>query len=283
MAEQKSSLLIVEDNRDVAGMLDDFFRVQNYDVVTVNWGEDGLNSAQETPPDLVILDVQLPDVDGFEVARQLRSRRRTQDTPIIFLTQHNERSDRLRGLALAAEDYITIPFDIQELRLRVRNALRRTARSSLTNPVTGLPEGALVDERLSECLQGQAWGIVLASLQNLEGFRDLYGFIAADDVLRAVAAMLQDTLREVGGPGDFLGHLSAEEFLLITEPGYLEPLAELAKQRLTPAMIFFYKEIDRQADIESGRLLSIRISALPFRPGIESINQLKTLLRDTIQ
>ncbi len=222
----------------------------------------------------------LPDLDGFEVARQLRSRRRTQDTPIIFLTQFNERSDRLRGLELDAEDFITIPFDIQELRLRVRNALRRTTRGSLTNPVTGLPEGPLVDERLAECLQTNTWGILVVSLQHLEAFRDLYGFVAADDVLRAVVSMLQDTLHEVGGPGDFLGHLNNSDFLLITEAAYLKPLEGLIQQRLAPALGYFYREKDRNIKSGNGRLLSIHTRMVQPETRVNTLESLKALLVD---
>lgn len=144
MPDAKSKILIIEDDLDVAEMLNAYFRVQGYEVFTVNWGEDGVRSCLTVQPDLVILDIRLPDIDGYEVARRLRGDRRTSEVPIIFLTEKRDRSDRLQGLELGADDYITKPFDVQELRLRVRNALKRVSQGSLTNPVTGLPEGALV-------------------------------------------------------------------------------------------------------------------------------------------
>jgi len=145
MAEAKSKILIVEDDLDVADMLNAYFRVQGYEVFTVNWGEDGIRACQTSQPDLVILDIRLPDIDGYEVARRLRSNRRTQQIPIIFLTEKSERLDRMEGLELGADDYITKPFDVQELRLRVRNALRRASQDTLTNPVTSISDGVLVD------------------------------------------------------------------------------------------------------------------------------------------
>ncbi len=140
MAEAKPKILIVEDDPDVAEMLNAYFRVQGYEVFTVNWGEDGVRAGQSVAPDLIILDIRLPDIDGFEVARRLRSDRRTNEIPIIFLTEKRDRGDRLQGLEVGADDYITKPFDVQELRLRVRNALKRVSQGSLTNPVSGLPE-----------------------------------------------------------------------------------------------------------------------------------------------
>ncbi|MEJ5224581.1 MAG: response regulator, partial [Anaerolineales bacterium] len=85
MADPKAKILIIEDDLDVADMLGSYFRVQGYDVSTVNWGEDGVKTAQTILPNLVILDIRLPDIDGFEVARRLRTTRKTQDIPIIFL------------------------------------------------------------------------------------------------------------------------------------------------------------------------------------------------------
>src|SRR3970282_2844981 len=110
--------------------------------------EDAVRTAQDGTPDLVILDIRLPDIDGYEVCRQLRSHRRTENLPIIFLTARRDRIDKLQGLELGVVDYITKPFDIQELRLRVRNALRRAKLETLVNPVTGLPEGKLGGEQL---------------------------------------------------------------------------------------------------------------------------------------
>jgi DNA-binding response OmpR family regulator len=114
VAEPKNTLLIVEDDVYVADMLNAYFNVQGYKVLTAHWGEDGVKVCLSHLPDLVILDIRLPDIDGFEVARRLRENRRTQDIPIIFLTEKREREDRLEGLKLEAEDYITKPFDIQE-------------------------------------------------------------------------------------------------------------------------------------------------------------------------
>src|SRR5664279_5308669 len=114
----KGSILIIEDDLDVAAMLNAFFGVQGYHSWSVSYGEEGVRACQATPPDLVILDIRLPDIDGFEVARRLRTNRRTKDIPIIFLTENKERESRLKGLELQVEDYITKPFDMQELGVR---------------------------------------------------------------------------------------------------------------------------------------------------------------------
>ncbi|MDK1029134.1 MAG: response regulator [Anaerolineae bacterium] len=88
-------------------------------------------------PDIVVLDIRLPDIDGFEVAQPLRTDRRTQNIPIICLTEKRNLPDRLLGLELSADDYVTKPFDVQELRLRVRNSIRRSRQGTLNNLVNG--------------------------------------------------------------------------------------------------------------------------------------------------
>ncbi|OQX65576.1 MAG: hypothetical protein B5M51_00325 [Anaerolinea sp. 4484_236] len=276
MAVQKSKILIVEDDLDVAEMLNAYFRVQGYEVFTVNWGEDGVRACQTDHPDLVILDIRLPDIDGYEVARRLRSDRRTKEIPIIFLTEKRERADRLQGLELGADDYITKPFDVQELRLRVRNSLRRMGQGSLTNPVTGLPDGALVDERLTECLEKNRSALMMVSLENLDGFRETYGFVASDDVLRAVSLMIHNAMREVGGAGDFLGHITATDFVLVVSPGKLPALHERILNRLEQALDYFYPIRDREQAAKLPNRLAIKMTKLLSLDGqFENVAQLK--------
>lgn len=262
MAEAKPALLIVEDDLDVADMLTAYFRVQGYEVQTVNWGEDAVRACQASAPELVILDIRLPDIDGYEVARRLRTDRRTKEIPIIFLTDRRSRADRLQGLELGADDYITKPFDVQELRLRVRNALRRFTQGTLTNPVTNLPEGVLVDERLTECLTTEGWAILLIAVENLDSFRDAYGFVASDDVLRALSLMIHNAVREVGSTSDFVGQYSPIEFILVTTPATLSDLSERIVSRLDQSLDYFYPLKDRGREDMPGKRLAVRLKQL---------------------
>jgi DNA-binding response OmpR family regulator len=264
---ENESLLIVEDDVEVAEMLTAYFRAQGYEVQAVNWGEDAVQTCRTTHPNLVILDIRLPDIDGFEVARRLRSNQRTLDIPIIFLTEMRERSNRMQGLELGADDYITKPFDIQELRLRVRNSLRWSSQSPLSNPVTGLPEGQLVDERLRECLQSQDWSVLVVTIANLTEFREAYGFVASDDVLWAVGLMIHNAMRGLGGANDFIGQLGATEFLLITHPNNLLALNERIRSRLEQSLDYFYPLKDRGKPPASGERIGVRFGQLKAGEG----------------
>ena len=279
MAEAKNKILIVEDDPDVAEMLNAYFRVQGYDVFTVNWGEDGVRAGQTITPDIIILDIRLPDIDGYEVARRLRADRRTQEIPIIFLTEKRERVDRLQGLEVGADDYITKPFDVQELRLRVRNALKRVSQGSLTNPVSGLPEGPLVDERLSDVIHKSGWALLHISIIHLDSFREAYGFVASDDVLRAISIMIHNTVKESGTTDEFLGHISPTDFIVVMSPNSMSAFQERVRPRLEQSLDYFYPIKDReQASKRPDRLL-IKVNDVPSVFGrFSSVDQLKTEL-----
>jgi PleD family two-component response regulator len=213
------------------------------------------------------------------VARRLRENRRSAGIPILFLTEKRELSDKLKGLALGADDYITKPFDIQELRLRVRNALRRAAQGSLTNPITNLPEGRLVDERLQECLDTNGWALLAISLENLESFREAYGFVASDDVLRAIGLMIQNAVRNNGAVNDFLGQLENAVFLVVTTRPHLPELTGRIHQRLEQALDYFYPLRDRLNDKVIDNRLFLRTAQLySDEISFDRIEQLKVEL-----
>ena len=243
----KPRILIVEDDSDLSEMLSAYFRVQNYDVLVAAWGGEALRISREEPVSLIMLDIRLPDIDGYEICRQLRSNRQTQDTPIIFLTEKRDRVDKLQGLELGVVDYITKPFDIQELRLRVRNAINRAAQQNVSNPVTDLPEGTIVEDRLNELLTREdEWAVLLLSVGQLSAFRELYGFVAADDVLRALALMIRNAVNEFGSEDDFIGHLAAEDFVIITGPAAVQAIHDRLDARMQQSREFFYPVRDRQ-------------------------------------
>ena len=149
----KTRLLIVEDDIDIANMLKIYFSGMEFDVDVAVRGSDALERTKQVLPHLIVLDIMLPDIDGYEVCRTLRVSTRTSHIPVIFLTQKDERSDRLQGLELGADDYITKPFDIEELKLRVQGAIRRSERESLTDPRSGLPAGRLIEEQLRHIIR----------------------------------------------------------------------------------------------------------------------------------
>lgn len=241
----KYTLLIVEDDLDTSQMLRVYFEAQGYRVVPAYSGKEALDKCRSEQPDLILLDVRLPDFDGFEVGQQLQEDVRTSRLPVIFVTERRARDDRIAGLKLGAIDYITKPFDVQELRLRVRNALRRAG--SQNNPVTGLPGEKLTTDRLSLMLERDSWSSVGINIIGLDKFNEIYGFVARDDVLRAIALTLTSAVDELGSIDDFVGHPAENQFVIITIPGKATQLKEHIVERLNQAMTYFYPIHDREA------------------------------------
>jgi len=279
MSTARQKILIVEDDSDVADMLDAYFSVQGFEVLTLKWGGDGVRACQAARPDLVILDIHLPDIDGFEVARQLHADRRTANIPIIFLTERTERLQQLQWLELGGDEYMAKPFDVQELRLRVHKALQRNKQDDSTNVVTGLAEGIPVDDFLIDCLKKTDWVMLRISVENMDTFSDIYGLTASNEALRAIGQMVRNTMQESGGVGDFLGHLNASTFVLITSPEKISALREILASRLNQSLEYFYPIKDRDQYALKGNRLNARIKVLlPTDGTFTSLESLKSAL-----
>ena len=271
MSDEKSveKIFVVEDDMDLSDMLRAYFQVQGYEIAHATHGIEAVEAIREASPNVVLLDIRLPDIDGFEVCRRLRQTRRTRHLPVIFLTEKREREDKLAGLELGAVDYITKPFDIQELRLRVRNALRRSKLSTLTNPVTGLPEGSVVQDNLDYMLKEKEWGVVLAGIGGLNKFRDKFGFVSADDVSRAVTLMIANAVKESGGEDDFIGQTDTGDFIVLTARDRAEAIADRCLMRLRPAVQYFYPAMERMRldEIPASDKLNVRVASLTSNDG----------------
>jgi CheY-like chemotaxis protein len=212
-------------------MLRIYFESEGYEVAVAGRGEDALELCRHRLPSVIVLDIMMPDMDGYDVCRHLRNSLRTSHIPIIFLTQKDERSDKIRGLELGADDYVTKPFDVEELNLRVRNAMARSRYESLTNPTTGLPSGQLIEQRLRQLVPGDDWGIVYIGVKGLDQFAEAYGFVASEEVLRFTAMILTQAVDRVGTLDDFIGHVGSDEFIVVTDEARAEPLAAEVKER----------------------------------------------------
>ena len=263
-------MMVVEDDRDTAEMLTAYFEAQGYNVSAVAWGQDAVRQAQqETLPDLILLDIRLPDMDGYEVCKRLRAHRRTQHVPVIFLTERRERSDRLSGLELGAVDYITKPFDIQDLRLRVRNILRRSRYQTLIHPVTGLPYDELVEERLRVMLTQRNWALLTVSIDGLNAFADRYGFVARDDALRALALMMNNALSEsqIDSDTSFVGQLNDATFVIISDVARGNDLRDRLTARVRQAVHYFYPARERGVANEPPPALKFSVGLLTDQTG----------------
>jgi PleD family two-component response regulator len=242
----KSRLLIVEDDVDIANMLEIYFGGLHYEVDIASRGSEALDKTRQRLPHLIVLDIMLPDIDGYEVCRKLRTQTRTSHIPVIFLTQKDERSDKLQGLELGADDYITKPFDIEELRLRVYNAIARSERESLTEPHTNLPSGQLIEDQLRQIIHKDGWALIDIRLNHFDDFKEAYGFVASDNVLRFAAMLIGEIVDEFGTINDFVGHTGNDHFVIITTEECSWSIRDNLKDRFSDEILTHYNYLDRQ-------------------------------------
>ncbi len=241
----KARLLIVEDDVDIANMLRIYFSGLDFQIDVAHRGREALEKTKQVLPHLIVLDIMLPDIDGYEVCRNLRTSMRTSHIPVIFLTQKDERSDKLQGLELGADDYITKPFDIEEVKLRVQGAIRRSERESLTDPRSGLPAGRLIEDQLRRIIRETGWALLDMRVNHLEPFKDVYGFVAGDDVMRFTAMLITEVVDELGTGNDFIGHAGGDNFIVITTNQAAPQIKKRIKRRFASEIQSHYGFMDR--------------------------------------
>jgi DNA-binding response OmpR family regulator len=246
-AAMNKKILLVEDDVETLEMLRGIFAPLDYHLLSASFGAEAVSVATAEHPDLILLDIQLPDFDGYEVCRRLRAQQRTAYTPIIFLTVKRERDSKLAGLQLGAVDYITKPFDIAELIARVEVALRRSDLRPLDHPVTSLPGEDLLREQLGRLSQQSDWSLTRLDVEGLDGFDAAYGFVARDDMLRAIGLTLKDIVEGQMTPAGFLAHLDTSVFYIIAAPA--GDVAQRLAEPLYRTVAAFYPAKDREASL----------------------------------
>jgi len=223
-------ILIVEDEVDLAEMLDALFRELGYEVSTTPYGEEALVLCEEKMPELVILDIYLPDIDGYEVYRRLRNNPLTKHIAVIFMTVKASKNDKLMGLELGAVDYITKPFDNEELKLRVQNIMRGIRHKRSMAEVTGLPSGRLIEDQFRLLLRRENWALMYIGISGFGPFKEAYGLESAKMVLHTTANTLLEAVGELGTVDDFVGHVGENDFVVITVPARAQALMDKIKE-----------------------------------------------------
>jgi PleD family two-component response regulator len=279
----KGRILVVEDDADISNMLKIYFTGRGYDIQTARKGKDALDMTQQQLPQLIVLDINLPDMDGYTILKTLRTNTRTKHIPAIFLTDKDDRSDRIAGLELGADDYITKPFDIEELELRIGNAIRASERMGLTDPRSGLPSGRLIEDELRELIRKKDWSYFDMRINNFDAFRDKYGFVAGDEVLRFTAMLISEIVDDKGHTDDFIGCAGNDNFIVVSKKEHAEALKTEIGRRFNEEVKSHYSFIDREQGgitIETGGeskkipLMTIAIGAVTAERDFSDIREI---------
>jgi diguanylate cyclase (GGDEF)-like protein len=197
-------------------------------------------------PDLVLLDVMMPNVDGLEVCRTLRASFATRHIPIVMLTARSELSDRIQGLEGGANDYITKPWERKELLLRVRNVLDWSQQQRAASPLTGLPGNHSINDEIRHRLSsGVPFALLQLDVDHFKAFNDYYGYARGDEAIQMLARILSECTQRHGGPEGFVGHIGGDDFVVLTTPEEAEALGEEILERFNASARELYEDEDR--------------------------------------
>jgi diguanylate cyclase (GGDEF)-like protein len=239
-------ILIVDDDPLIRHIVVTALAKDGYAINEADSGAEGLAQASASQPDLILLDVMMPDVDGYEICFKLRSNPLTVNIPIVMLTALGEIGERVRGMQMGADDYITKPFDPRELRSRVDAHLRRSARDLSASPLTKLPGNPIIEQVLSARLASrEPLAVMYIDLTHFKSYNDEYGWLRGDEVIRMLGQEILDVVTEIGGKDDFIGHVGGDDFIVITTPERAKPLAEELIRRFDARIPQSYNEVDR--------------------------------------
>jgi diguanylate cyclase (GGDEF)-like protein len=238
------SILVVDDDPDIARFVEVNLRSAGYEVSVAGDGEEALERATEIRPDLVLLDVMMPRLDGFEVAQRLRKNPQTANTSIIMLTAKALSSDKVTGLQSGADDYIIKPFDPIELLARVKGTLRRAKEMRNLSPLTGLPGNIRIQEEIErQVREHRPFAVLYVDLDNFKTYNDKYGFVRGDRLIQGTARMIQDAVM-ASDPDGFIGHVGGDDFVAVVEPDVAEDVAKAVCDRFDTDRALYYEDDD---------------------------------------
>ena len=243
----RKKILIIDDSELMVKLVTDILQGKDYRVVSASDGFQGLRKVAEEKPDLVLLDIVMPGMDGFEVCKILRENPANNLMPIIMLTAQENEDDKLTGLELGADDYIIKPFNQRELLSRINNTLIRIDRNRWANPLTGLKGNLEIQAEINHRIaMNKLFSVIYLDIDNFKAFNDAYGFPCGDRAIKITADIITDNVNAFGSIDDFVGHIGGDDFIIISDPGHVDSLCENIIKNFDCKMPELYTNADRK-------------------------------------
>jgi signal transduction histidine kinase/DNA-binding response OmpR family regulator len=239
-------IMVIDDDAAIRAICREVLEQAGFEVKDVATSHTAVAEARRFRPDLVLMDVMMPVLDGFRTAEQLRKDTTTGLTPIIFLSAKGDTADKVRAFRSGAEDYMVKPFDAAELVARVGKALDRQARELGASPTTQLPGADAIQAEIERRLGIKDDAVTCyLDLDNLKALNDYYGYAKADAVIRQTGDLVRDCVARVGSPGDFIGHIAGDDFVLVTSRDRADAVCTAICQRFDRLIPLYYDREDR--------------------------------------
>ena len=264
-------ILVVDDEPHIVQILKFTLEREGYQVFTAENGQRAIERAREAQPHLVLLDVMMPVMDGYEVCRKMREDFKMNQIPIIMLSAKGDSQARVEGLEGGANDYLVKPYSNDELLLRVKNVLEWNIKQKEANPLTGLPGNTAIERELKTRInKKEAYAFLYVDIDNFKAFNDYFGYQKGDEIITYLANILTQAVEKLGVKEDFIGHIGGDDFVLITAPSRGQFMAKYIMDEFDKGALFllseedvkrgYFEVLNRQGELARITLMSITIA-----------------------
>jgi len=244
---KKRKVLLIDDEVPLLEVMKKNLEIEGYNVVTEMSGETGLVSAFVEEPDVIILDIMMPDVDGWDICERLRSDARTKYVPIIMLTALDEAHHVVKGFECGADDYLAKPFDNAELFARIKSVLTKASKGMAVDPLTKLPGKHQIYEETRKRLErrGKFFAFIYVDIGNLRLINYRYGVDRGDRLISSLADALRDV---VVSDEEFLGYMGEDDFVMLSVPLRVNQIFSTVTARFDEALREICPEMEGKDD-----------------------------------
>nr|HEX4313683.1 response regulator [Kofleriaceae bacterium] len=233
-------IVIAEDDDAIAHMVNMALGDAGFLCLRARDGEEALKLVKQHDPDLLVLDVMMPRVDGLEVARRLKGDVMWSRTPILMLTALVSVDNQVQGLEAGADAYMSKPFDLRELGARVKALIRAARRERDRSPTTNLPGSRAIDEEIESALKtGKQSAVVHIDILNFDAYADAIGIARSEDTVRSLGQWLLDAARGASGGGAFVGHVGGSDFIAVMSPEHVPAFLQASEQEFDAKRVTF--------------------------------------------
>lgn len=246
-SQSAGTVLLIEDNEAVVDSIQRALGAADYKVVLANSAKTAFASIFKSPPDIIILDINLPDLDGFHVAQELKKNMMLRHIPVIVLSSRIDFLEKMRSLDVVVDEYIVKPIDPQDLLLRTRLVLQRAQVNLDANPLTKLPGNtAIVKTIKGKLAAGRPYAVGYADLNNFKSYNDKYGFSNGDKVIHYAAQVIVGIVARLSPQDNFVGHIGGDDFIFVCSYDKATEISQAIVTEFDKGIPRFYPEEDRK-------------------------------------
>jgi len=251
--DEQYKLLIIDDEAQFRFMTKMGLEANGFIVMEANDGKQGLELLKSVRPDLILLDLNMPDPDGHKVCDIIKNDDSLRHIPVIILTTSEDLSDKLRRLEGGADDYITKTTDPKERAARIRAVIRRNLQNLDSNPLTHIPGNNKIHEMISKRMNSEDnFAVAYSDLDNFKAYNDKYGFQKGDEVILFTAKIIRDAVKSHGNVKDFVGHIGGDDFVIISTPELIQKIGDAIIDLMEKGIGQYYN----QEDLNSGFIIT---------------------------